>query len=60
MDIVHRNLVGTDCLCYIDDIMFSNTEEHAAKLEKVLERCDKASLQLHPGKCSIAQPKVNY
>ena len=25
-----------------------------------LERFDKANLQLHPGKCAIAQPQVNY
>jgi hypothetical protein len=62
MDIVLRNLVGTDCLCYINDnIVFSKTaKEHAEKLEKVLERIDKASLRLHPGKCAITQPEVNY
>jgi len=28
--------------------------------ENVLQRFEAASLQLHPGKCVIAQPKVQY
>ena len=40
--------------------MFSNTaEQHAQRLE-VLRRLDEANLQLHPGKCEIAQPEVLY
>jgi hypothetical protein len=62
MDVVLWNLVGTDCLVYIDHIMVTSksAEEHAARLEKVLGRFDQASLQLHPGKCAIAQPEVKY
>ena len=41
-------------------LQYSQREEHAARLENVLERFDKANLQLHPGKCAIAQPRVNY
>jgi len=42
-------------------IVFSNTaEEYAQRLEEVLRRLDKANLQLHPGKCEIAQPEVRY
>jgi hypothetical protein len=42
-------------------ILFSSTaEQHAQKLERVLERFEKANLQLHLGKCAIAQPQVNY
>jgi hypothetical protein len=61
MDIVSQDLVGTDCYLYLDVILFSNTaEEHAQKLERVLDRVEKANLQLHPGKCEIAQPRVKY
>jgi hypothetical protein len=60
MDTVLKNLVGTECYIYLDDrVIFSNTaEEHAWRLEHVLQRFDQANLQLHPGKCAIAQPKV--
>jgi len=49
-------------LIFIDDlIVFSNTvEEHAQRLEEVLRRLDEANLQLHPGKCVIAQREVRY
>ena len=62
MDSVLKDLDGTDCCIYLDDlILFSKTaEEHAEKLERVLERFERANLQLHPGKCVIAQPKVKY
>jgi hypothetical protein len=47
---------------YLGDlILFSNTaEEHAQKLERVLERFEIANLQLHPVKCVIAQPQEKY
>jgi hypothetical protein len=50
MDTVLKNLVGTDCFVFIDDsILFSSSaEEHARKLERVLQRFDRANLQLHP------------
>ena len=62
MDVVLKNLVGTECYVFIDDlIIFSSTaEEHALRLENVLRRLDEANLQLHPGKCVFAQPKVQY
>jgi hypothetical protein len=60
MDVL-RNLIGVRCYVFIDDTIFSKSaEEHAARLENVLESFDKANLQLHPGKCAIAQPQVNY
>jgi len=60
MDIVLRNLIGNHCWIFIDDfIVYSNTaEEHAQRLEEVLRRLYEANLQLHPGKCVIAQPEV--
>ena len=62
MDTVLKNLTGTECFVFIDDvIIFSNTaEEHARRLESVLQRFDQANLQLHPGKCAFAQPQVQY
>ena len=62
MDIVLRNLIGMYCWIFIDDlIVFSNTaEEDAQRLQEVLRRLDEANLQLHPGKCEIAQPEVRY
>jgi hypothetical protein len=62
MDIVLKDLIDEECLIYIDDVVvFSSTaEEHAARLENVLARFNQANLQLHPGKCAIAQPRVNY
>ena len=62
MDTVLKNLMVTECYIYLDDcVIFSNTaEEHARRLEHVLQRFDQANLQLHPGKCAVAQPKVKY
>jgi hypothetical protein len=43
--------VGTDCFVYLDDlILFSKHGSGTrGKLEGVLEKIDKANLQLHPG-----------
>jgi len=62
MDVVLKDLVGTNCYIYLNDlILFSKTaEEHVEKLERVLDRFEGANLQLHPGKCAIAQPKLRY
>ena len=35
-------------------------EEHAQRLTHVLQGFEKASLQLHPGKCAFTQPRVQY
>jgi hypothetical protein len=35
-------------------------EEHARRLENVLQRFDQVELQLHPGKCVFAQSKLQY
>jgi hypothetical protein len=62
MDVVLKNLTGTECWVFIDDIiLFSDTiEEHAKRLEHVLQRFERASLQLQPGKCVFAQSQVQY
>ena len=62
MDVVLKNLVGKKCYVLIDGvIIFSKTEEeHALRLDNVLARFEKWNLQLHPEKCVVAQPQVNY
>jgi hypothetical protein len=62
MDVVLRNLTGELCYVFIDDVLvFADTiEEHARRLEKVLQRFEKANLLLQPEKCAFAQPQVNY
>jgi hypothetical protein len=56
MDVVLKNLVGTECWVFIDNaIIFSKSaEEHAQRLENMLQRFDKANLQLQPEKCVFA------
>jgi hypothetical protein len=62
MDVVLKNLVGTECFVFLDDIIIfsESAEQHALRLENVLQRFDQANLQLHPGKCVFAQTKVQY
>jgi len=62
MDLVLRDLVGNEAYVFIDVvIVYGNTiEEHASRLSHVLERFDRAYLQLQPGKCVFAQPQVEY
>jgi hypothetical protein len=62
MDVVLRDLTGLECFVFIDDvIMFAGTiEEHARRLAKMLQRFEKANLQLQPEKCEFAQPQFQY
>jgi hypothetical protein len=62
MDVVLGNLTGEFCYVFIDDILvFADTiEEHARRLDKVLQRFEKANLLLQQGKCTVALPQVNY
>jgi hypothetical protein len=62
MDLVLRDLVGSECYVYIDDVINSgNTiEDHAIRLGHVFERFERANLQLQPAKCKFAQPHVEY
>jgi hypothetical protein len=61
MDVVLKNLKGAECWVFIDDvIIFSDTiEEHARRLEHVLQRFEKANLQLQVSKCVFAQLRWN-
>jgi hypothetical protein len=60
MDLVSKNLTGTECWVFIDDvIVYSDTiKEHDKRLSNVLERFRKANLQLQPGKCVFAQESL--
>jgi hypothetical protein len=62
MDTVLRGLLGTESSVYVDDIVIysSSASEHAKRPENILERFDKANLQLHPGKCVFALPQIQY
>jgi hypothetical protein len=59
---VLKDIIGTECYVLLDDvILYSKTpEEHAQRFEHLLQRLDKANLQLYPGKCVIAQPQLKY
>jgi nucleoside diphosphate kinase len=62
MDILLRDLKGTECWVYLDDIiLYSDTiEEHAQRLGHVLHRFEKANLRLQSAKCVFAKPHVQY
>jgi hypothetical protein len=62
VDTVLKDLVGTECSVYVDDVIVfsSSAEDHARRLENVLQRFDRANRELHPGKCVFAQPQGQY
>jgi hypothetical protein len=62
MDVVLKELRGTECWTHMDDvILFSKTiEEHAQRLEHVLQKFEMANLQLQPSKCVFAQSQFQY
>jgi hypothetical protein len=58
MDIVLRNLTGTNCWVFIADLLvFSKTVgKHAQRLQEVLSMLEEANLQLHPAECVSLPP----
>jgi hypothetical protein len=62
MNVVLTNLTGELCFVFIDDILvYADTiEEHARRLDEVLQRFEKANLLFQSGKCTLALPQVNY
>ena len=60
MDKVLNDLIVSELFVFIDDLFSKSAEEHAIRLEHMLERLEKAHLQLHSGKCIFAQPRVSY
>jgi len=60
MDIILKNLIGTKCFVFIDDIFSRIAEERALRLGNILHRFEKANLQLHPGKSNFAKSQVEF
>jgi hypothetical protein len=62
MDIALKELRGTECWVFLDDlIVFSDSiEEHAIRLEHVFQRFERANLLLQPAKCVFAKSEVKY
>ena len=62
MDLVLKNLTGTECWVSIDDvIVYSDmAEEHAKRLSDVFKRFRRANLQRQPEKCVFGKGKVTY
>jgi hypothetical protein len=60
MDVVLKNLMGTECFVFLDIMFYESAEQHALRLENVLQKLDQANLQLHHGKCVFSQPKMQY
>jgi len=59
---VLRELVGTVCEIYIDDIIIfgSTEEEYLRNLAKVLDRLEEHALLVHSGKCKFNLTSVEY
>jgi hypothetical protein len=61
LDLVLKNLTGTECWIFIDDIVYSDTaEERANRISDVFERFRRANLELQPEKCVFAKDKCTY
>jgi len=62
MEDVMRGLQWEDCLVYMDDIIVPAVtfEQGIQRLEKVLERLEKANLKLKPSKCVFFKKSVNF
>ena len=62
MDLVLKNLTGTECWVFIDDfIVYSDTAEARAKrLSDVFEWFRRINLQLQPEKCVFVKDKVTH
>jgi hypothetical protein len=59
---VLKNLTETECWVFIDDeiVDAKTAEEHAQRLANVLERYERANLQLQPEKCEFSKDKAQY
>ena len=61
-DRILRGMNFLVCLCFLDDILVygRSFEEHAQRLEMVIERMSRAGLKFNPDKCSLFQRKVKF
>lgn len=57
IDVFFTNSFASNTLFLNDIIITKSVEEHAARLQNILERSDKANLQLHPWEVAITQPQ---
>jgi hypothetical protein len=62
MGLVLKNLTGTECWTFMDDIIIylDTAEEHAKTINNLHERFRNVNLQLQPEKCVFAKDKVTY
>jgi hypothetical protein len=62
MNRVLKDLLWTECLCYLDDILIygKTWEEHNSRLEKVLTALVQAGLTLNPKKCVFGARSVKF
>ena len=62
MNIAMSEILGSECLLYMDDIIIytSNVDSHLKKLEKVLSRLQHVGLTLKLTKCNFLQTKLKY
>lgn len=62
MDNVLRDLIGKECLVYIDDIVvFSvSLEEHMEKLKKVFQRLREWNLKIQVDKCHFLKKEIEF
>ena len=56
------NMIGTKCLCYIDDIIVlgKSVTDHLENLKQVFHRLEKHNLRVKLVKCSFLQPSVAF
>jgi uncharacterized protein YerC len=60
MDTVLRDLTARECYVFVNDIIFADSlQEHAQRLEDVLQRFEYSTLLLQPSKCVFAQSAVH-
>lgn len=62
MDTVLRDLIGTVCFVYLDDIIvFGNSiQEHNKNLITLFERLRNTGLKLQPDKCEFLRPELEF
>ena len=62
MEHLLRGLVGTSCLCFLDDILIHSAtfEQHLKDVDQVLERIQTAGMTLRLSKCRFFDREVEY
>jgi len=62
MNSVLSDLIGKDCLVYIDDVIVFSTslQEHMISLEKVFKRLNEANLKIQLNKCEFLKRETEF